>query len=68
MVLFILPVLYFLLIIVLSMFEYISAQKIRNNTVEATFGVPCASTEPKKILRVNTIFERKIGFLLEFGR
>ena len=48
------------------MFEYISSTKIKNNIVEAPFGVPVVSTEPEKDLRFNPIVERDIGFLLEF--
>ena len=39
-------------------------QKIRNNTVEASFGIPGVSTEPKNYLRVKPIVENDIGFLL----
>ena len=43
------------------------AHKIRNNTVEAPFGVPGAITEPNNELRVKLIVESEIGFLLEFN-
>ena len=51
-----------------SMIKFISSTKIRNNTVEAPFGIPGASTEPKNYLRVNTIVESEIGFLLGISR
>ena len=48
-----------------SVLEYIPRTKIRSNTEEAQFGMPGASTEPKKYLRVKTIIERYIYFLLK---
>ena len=41
-------------------------QKIRNNTVEASFCIPGVSTEHKNDLRVKPIVKSDIGFLLEF--
>ena len=46
----------------------ISREKIRNNTVEATFGILCVHTEPEKDLRVKPIVEIDNDFLLEFIR
>ena len=46
------------------MIEFISSLKLRNNTEEAPFGIPGASTELESNLRVNTTVESKIGFLL----
>ena len=45
-----------------------SAQKIRNNIVEAPFGKTGVSTEQKNDLRFEPIFEIKIGFMLEFDK
>ena len=44
------------------------SQKIRNNIVEAPFGIPYSRTERQKELRVMPIVDSKIGFLLEFDR
>ena len=46
------------------MLEYISVINIRNNTKEAPFGIPGASTEPKNDNMVKTIVEGDIGFML----
>ena len=50
------------------MIKYISITKIRNNIVEAPFGIPGVSTENDKILRIKPIVESDIGFLLEIYR
>ena len=50
------------------MLTYISSTEIRNNTEQALFGIPDASTEHEKDLRVKPIVESKIGFLLEINR
>ena len=68
MVLFILTFLYLLLSIEFPCSDLFPAQKIRNNIKEAPFGIPGASTEPENNLRVKTILEIKIGFLLEIDR
>ena len=39
---------------------------MKNNTLEASFGIPGASTEPKNDLRVKPEVESKIGILFEF--
>ena len=43
-----------------SILKYISSIKIRNNAVEAPFGIPGTSTEPKNNLRFKLLVERKI--------
>ena len=62
MVLFISPILYLLLTIGFSMFEYIS-RKIRNKTLELPFTIPGESTKGKIYLRDKQIVESEIGFL-----
>ena len=47
-----------------SMLESISSKKLRNNTEEAPFVIPGASTEPENGLRVKPINDRDF-FLLE---
>ena len=47
------------------MLDSISSTQIRNNTEEAPFGIPGASTEPNNNLRANPIVESEIGFLLK---
>ena len=51
-----------------SMVEFIFNTKIRNNTEKAPFGIPVARTEHENDLRVKTIIESKIYFLLEIYR
>ena len=48
------------------MFESIYSNKNKKNTVDAQFGILGASTERHNYLRVKTIVESGIGFLLEF--
>ena len=50
------------------MLESISGTQKRNNTEEAPFGIPGASTEPENDFRVKPIVESKIGFLFEIDR
>ena len=51
-----------------SMLEYISSTKIRNNKEEAPFGILGEINEPENDLRVKPIVEIKIGFPLESDR
>ena len=46
----------------------LSSQKIRNNTVEASFGILDESTELKNNLRFKQIVESEIIFPLEFDQ
>ena len=66
MVLFISPFLYLWVTIGFPCLNIFPAQKIRNNTLEAPFGIPGVSTEPKNDLRVKPIVDIKIDFILEF--
>ena len=50
------------------MTKYIYSKKIRNNTEEAPFGIPGASTEPKNDMKVKATVESDIGFLLEIDQ
>ena len=62
---------FFSLIFILITFYWVSLiksnsrTKIINNTLEATFDIPGASTETKNNLRFKTIVDRYIAFLLE---
>ena len=47
------------------MIQYISRKKLRNNTENAPLGIQGADTEHKKNLRVKSVVEREILFLLE---
>ena len=64
-VLFISPFLYLLLIFGFPSSNLFTAQKIRNNTVEAPYVIPGVSSETENYLRVEPIVESEIGFLLE---
>ena len=68
MVLFVSPILYLLLNIGFPCSNIFPAQKIINNTVEASFVIPGTSIEPENDLRFKAIVEGEIGFLLEFDR
>ena len=54
------------LLLVLPLFLSISSTKIRNNTLEVSFGIPGVRTEPENYLRVKPIVDKKIDFMLEF--
>ena len=49
-------------------FNIFTARKIRNNPLEASFNKLSASTEPENYLRIKSIVETEIDFLLEFDR
>ena len=65
MVQFISPTFYLLLTIRFPLLNIFPAQKIRNNTVKAPYGILGASTEGQNNLRIDPIFESNIGFLFE---
>ena len=46
------------------MVGYIYITRTRNNTEEATLGIPDVSTETENDLRIKSIVEIMIGFLL----
>ena len=51
-----------------SMLNFLFSTKLTNITEEASFGIPGARTEPENDLRVKTIVEIDIGFMLEIKR
>ena len=53
------------LLLVFTYFNLFTVKRIRNNTVEASFGILGVSNEPKNYLKANPIVESDIGFLLE---
>ena len=58
------PLLYLLLAFWFPFSNLFIAQKIRNKTEEAPFGIPGMSTESENGLRAKPIVESDIGFLL----
>ena len=55
---------YFILIIYFFLYVWIYFQhKVRNNTVEALFGILGATTELKNDMKFQTFAESEIGFL-----
>ena len=52
----------------ISMIKCFHGTKIRNNTEEAPFGIPGASTEDNKNLKATPIIDNDISFLMEIDR
>ena len=63
MVLFISPFLYLLLTIGFPCSNMFPTQKIRNNTVEVSFGIPGVINKPENNFRVKPIVESEVDFL-----
>ena len=68
MVQFILLIFIFIIFFWVSMLKFISGKKIRDNTEEASFGIPGEITGPRNNIGVELIVKSKIGFMMETNR